>query len=118
MKFDINNAVNFPETCSVTKLQIFNSSTPEVNNGVGTEGGSNLVNQTTTFSNGSASIDFNFTLANANNNYLKIPYGLKPNGSPASVDISNIAVTVNGKSKPIVTVGAFFAEENGEVTEL
>lgn len=118
MKFDINNAVNFQETCNVTMLQIFNSSTPEVNNGVGNAGGSQMVNQTTTFSNGSANIDFNFTLANANNNYLKIPYGLKPTGSPSSVDISNIAVTVNGKSKPIVTVGAFFASENCLVTEL
>ena len=70
------------------------------------------------FSNGSASIDFNFTLANANNNYLKIPYGLKSTGSPASVDISNIAVTVDGKSKPILKVGAFFASENCVVTEL
>lgn len=118
MKFDINNAVNFPETCNVQMLQIFNSSTSEVNNGVGTQGGSQKVNQTTTFSNGSASIDFNFTLANANNNYLKIPYGLKPTGFPSSVDISNIAVTVNGKSKPILAVGAFFATENCVVTEL
>lgn len=118
MKFDINNVVNFPASCNVTMIQVFNSSTPEVNNGVGTQGGSNLVNQATTFSNGSASINFNFTLRNPNNNYLKIPYGLKPNGSPASVDISNIAVTVNGKPKPIVTVGAFFASENCVVSEL
>ena len=118
MKFNINNTVNFPETCSVQMLQIFNSSTPEVNNDVGTVGGSQMVNQTTTFSNGSASIDFNFTLDSPNNNYLKIPYGLKPNSSPSSVDISNIAVTVNGKPKSIVTVGAFFATENCVVSEL
>ena len=118
IKFDINNAVNFPETCNIAGLQIFNSETPEVNNGVGSPGGSQKVNQTTTFSNGNASIDFNFTLDKPSNNYLKVPYGFKPNGSPASIDISNIAVTVNGKPKPIVTVGAYFASENCVVTEL
>ena len=118
MKFDINNAVNYQESGTVNTVQVFNSSTPEVNNGVGTEGGSQKVNQTTIFSNGSASIDFNFTLANANNNYLKIPYGLKQSRVPSSIDISNIGVTVNGISKPIVTVGAFFTTEQCVVSEL
>ena len=118
MKFDINNAVNFPDSCNVTKLQLFNSPTPEVNNSVGNAGGSQEVTQFTAFSNGSANIDFNFTLNNPNDNYIKIPYGLKPNGSPASVDISNIAVTVNGKPKSILAVGAFFATENCVVSEL
>ena len=117
MKFDVNNAVNFPDSCNVN-MRIFNSPTPEVNNDVGAAGGSNDVDQNTRFSNGSASIDCNFTLSNPNDNYMKIPYGLKPTGSPSSVDISNIAVTVNGKPKAILTIGAFFASENCEVTEL
>ena len=118
MKFDINNAVNFPDSCNVVGITIFDSPTPEANNS--SFGGmcSNGVNQETTFSNGSASIDYNFTLSSSSYNYLKIPYGLKPTGFPASVDISNIAVTVDGKSKPILAVGAFFTEENCEVTEL
>ena len=118
MKFDINNAVNFPTTNSVENLQIFTSSTPEVNNGAFSGTCSGMVNQNTTFSNGSASIDFNFTLSVPNDNYLKIPYGFKVNGSPASIDISNIAVTVNGKPKTILAVGAFFASENCVVSEL
>ena len=118
MKFDINNAVNFPDSCKVGSIQVFNSSTPEVNDGALSGTGSGSVDQNTTFSNGSASIDFNFTLSTPTDNYLKVPYGFKPNGSPASIDISNIAVTVDGKSKPILKVGAFFASENCVVTEL
>ena len=53
-----------------------------------------------------------------NATYLKVTYGLKPNSSPASIDISNISVTINGKSKPILAVGAFFASENCVVSEL
>ena len=118
MKFDINNAVNYQESGTVNTIQVFNSSTPDVNNDVGTAGGSEGINQTTTFSNGSASIDCNFTLKTPNDNYLKIPYAIKQSRIPSSIDISNIGVTVNGISKPIVTVGAFFAGEQCVVSEL
>ena len=36
----------------------------------------------------------------------------------SSIDVSNIAVTVNGKPKPIIKVGAFFASENCVIAEL
>ena len=49
---------------------------------------------------------------------MKIPYGLKQSRVPSSIDISNIGVTVNGISKPIVTVGAFFTTEQCVVSEL
>lgn len=118
MKFDINNATNFPETSTVNGIQIYTASAPEVNNTEFTGTCTDMVNHNTTFSNGSANIDFNYTLKATNAAYLKVTYGLKPNSSPASIDISNISVTINGKSKPILAVGAFFAAENCEVTEL
>ena len=118
MKFDINNATNFPETCTVNNIQIYTAERPELNNNDFNGACTNMVTHNTTFSNGSASVDFNYTLKATNAAYLKVPYGLKPNGSPASIDISNISVTINGKSKPILAVGAFFASESCEVTEL
>ena len=118
MKFDINNATNFPETSTVNGIQIYTASAPEVNNTEFTGTCTDMVNHNTTFSNGSANIDFNYTLKATNAAYLKVTYGLKPNGSPASIDISNISVTINGKSKPILAVGAFFASENCVVSEL
>ena len=118
MKFDINNATNFPESCNVNNIQIYTASAPEVNNTEYIDTCTDMVNHYTTFSNGSANIDFNYTLKATNAAYLKVTYGLKPNGSPASIDISNISVTINGKSKPILAVGAFFASENCVVSEL
>ena len=118
MKFDINNATNFPETSNVPNVQIYTASAPEVNNTEFTGACTNMVTHNTTFSNGSANIDFNYTLKATNAAYLKVAYGLKPNSSPASIDISNISVTINGKSKPILAVGAFFASENCVVSEL
>lgn len=118
MKFDINNATNFPETSYVRNIQIYTASAPEVNNTEFTGTCTDMVIHNTTFSNGSANIDFNYTLKATNAAYLKVTYGLKPNSSPASIDISNISVTINGKSKPILAVGAFFASENCVVTEL
>ena len=118
MKFDINNATNFPKTSNVSNVQIYTATRPEVNNTEFNGTCTDYVNHNTTFSNGSANIDFNYTLKATNAAYLKVTYGLKPNSSPASIDISNISVTINGKSKPILAVGAFFASENCEVTEL
>ena len=118
MKFDINNATNFPQTSTVNGIQIYTASAPEVNNTNFNGTCTDMVNHNTTFSNGSANIDFNYTLKATNAPYLKVTYGLKPNGSPASIDISNISVTINGKSKPILAVGAFFASENCVVSEL
>ena len=118
MKFDINNATNFPETCTVNNIQIYTAASPEVNNTDFNGTCTDFVTHNTTFSNGSASVDFNYTLKATNAAYLKVTYGLKPNGSPASIDISNISVTINGKSKPILAVGAFFVTESCEVTEL
>ena len=118
MKFDINNATNFPETSTVNNIQIYTASAPEVNNTEFTGTCTDMVTHNTTFSNGSANIDFNYTLKATNAAYLKVTYGLKPKGSPASIDISNISVTINGKSKPILAVGAFFASENCVVSEL
>ena len=118
MKFDINNATNFPETSTVNGIQIYTAERPEVNNTDFNGTCTDMVTHNTTFSNGSASVDFNYTLKATNAAYLKVTYGLKPNGSPASIDISNISVTINGKSKPILAVGAFFASESCEVTEL
>ena len=118
MKFDINNATNFPESSNVNNVQIYTASAPEVNNAEFTGACTDMVTHNTTFSNGSANIDFNYTLKATNDAYLKVTYGLRPNGSPASIDISNISVTINGKSKPILAVGAFFASESCEVTEL
>ena len=118
MKFDINNATNFPETSTVNGIQIYTAASPEVNNTDFNGTCTDMVTHNTTFSNGSASVDFNYTLKATNAAYLKVTYGLKPNGSPASIDISNISVTINGKSKPILAVGAFFVSESCEVTEL
>lgn len=118
MKFDITNATNFPGTSNVNNIQIYTAARPEVNNTDYNGTCTDFVNHNTTFSNGSANIDFNYTLKATNAAYLKVTYGLKPNSSPASIDISNISVTINGKSKPILAVGAFFASENCVVTEL
>ena len=118
MKFDINNATNFPESSNVNNIQIYTASAPEVNNTEYIGTCTDMVTHNTTFSNGSANIDFNYTLKDTNAAYLKVTYGLKPNSSPASIDISNISVTINGKSKPILAVGAFFASENCVVSEL
>ena len=118
MKFDINNATNFPETSNVNNVQIYTAASPEVNNTDFNGACTDMVTHDTTFNNGSASIDFNYILKDTNAAYLKVTYGLKPNRSPASIDISNISVTINGKSKPILAVGAFFASEKCDVTEL
>lgn len=118
MKFDITNATNFPGTSQVNNIQIYTAARPEVNNTDYNGTCTDFVTHNTTFNNGNASVDFNYTLKATNAAYLKVTYGLKPNGSPASIDISNISVTINGKSKPILAVGAFFASESCEVTEL
>lgn len=118
MKFDITNATNFPGTSNVNNIQIYTAARPEVNNTDYNGTCTDFVTHNTTFNNGNASVDFNYTLKATNAAYLKVTYGLKPNGSPASIDISNISVTINGKSKPILAVGAFFASESCEVTEL
>ena len=118
MKFDITNATNFSGTSTVNGIQIYTAARPEVNNTDFNGTCTDFTTHNTTFSNGSANIDFNYTLKATNAAYLKVTYGLKPNSSPASIDISNISVTINGKSKPILAVGAFFASERCEVTEL
>ena len=118
MKFDINNATNFPGTCNVNNIQIYTAASPEVNNTDFNGTCTDMVTHNTTFIDGSASVDFNYTLKATNAAYLKVTYGLRPKSSPASIDISNISVTINGKSKPILAVGAFFASENCVVSEL
>ena len=118
MKFDINNATNFPGTSTVNNIQIYTAASPEVNNTDFNGTCTDMVTHNTTFIDGSASVDFNYTLKATNAAYLKVTYGLRPNSSPASIDISNISVTINGKSKPILAVGAFFASENCVVSEL
>ena len=118
LKYDINNATNFNDNSTAIGLQIYGSPTPEVNNSVFDSACSDSLPHNTTFSNGSANVDFNYTLTSTNSNYLKVTYGLNSKGSPSSIDISNIAVTINGKSKPILAVGAFFADENCVVSEL
>ena len=118
MKFDINNATNFPGTSNVNNVQIYTAASPEVNNTDFNGTCTDMVTHNTTFIDGSASVDFNYTLKATNAAYLKVTYGLKPNSSPASIDISNISVTINGKSKPILAVGAFFVSENCVVSEL
>ena len=118
MKFDINNATNFPGTSTVNNIQIYTAASPEVNNTDFNGTCTDMVTHNTTFIDGSASVDFNYTLKATNAAYLKVTYGLKPNSSPASIDINNISVTINGKSKPILAVGAFFASENCVVSEL
>ena len=118
MKFDINNATNFPETSNVNNIQIYTAASPEVNNTDFNGTCTDMVTHNTKFIDGSASVDFNYTLKATNAAYLKVTYGLRPNSSPASIDISNISVTINGKSKPILAVGAFFVSENCVVSEL
>ena len=118
LKYDLNNATNFNDNSSVSGIQIYGSPTPEVNNTVFDSICSDSLPHNTTFSNGSASVDFNYTLTSTTSNYLKVTYGLSPKGAPSSIDISNIAVTVNGVAKEILAIGAFFTDEDCVVSEL